>query len=140
MPSRSAAPEEFVALARAAGRFPGTTLGFIAAMGEFPQERIELMTEMSLAAGRPLNWNLLGSHPLGTDDLGRDILARMLYGGRISLGDGPGGTVHVALPTLPLSPSPLSPPSSLLSWGSGLRQHRQRIARKSLLRRITSNL
>ena len=27
-------------------------------------------------------------HPLGTDDLGQDILARMLYGGRISLGVG----------------------------------------------------
>lgn len=27
-------------------------------------------------------------HPLGTDDLGRDILARMLYGGRISLSVG----------------------------------------------------
>src|SRR5256712_8712305 len=25
------------------------------------------------------------SHPLGTDDLGQDLLARMLYGGRISL-------------------------------------------------------
>src|SRR5687768_6845277 len=24
-------------------------------------------------------------HPLGTDDLGQDLLARMLYGGRISL-------------------------------------------------------
>ena len=27
------------------------------------------------------------------------------HGGRISLGDGPGGTVHVALPTVPVSPS-----------------------------------
>jgi peptide/nickel transport system permease protein len=29
-----------------------------------------------------------GQHPMGTDDLGRDILARMLYGGRISLSVG----------------------------------------------------
>jgi peptide/nickel transport system permease protein len=28
------------------------------------------------------------THPLGTDDLGQDLLARMLYGGRISLGVG----------------------------------------------------
>src|ERR1700733_5386574 len=27
-------------------------------------------------------------HPLGTDDLGQDLLARMLYGGRISLSVG----------------------------------------------------
>src|SRR6476619_849592 len=30
------------------------------------------------------NW----AHPLGTDDLGQDLLARMLYGGRISLAVG----------------------------------------------------
>jgi peptide/nickel transport system permease protein len=29
-----------------------------------------------------------GAHPLGTDDLGQDVLARMLYGGRISLAVG----------------------------------------------------
>src|SRR5438093_11583080 len=32
----------------------------------------------------PPSW----AHPLGTDDLGQDLLARMLYGGRISLSVG----------------------------------------------------
>jgi N-acyl-D-aspartate/D-glutamate deacylase len=60
-PSRAAAPEEFLALAAACRAHEGTVLEFIPAMGEISEERMELMTGMSLAAGRPLNWNLLGS-------------------------------------------------------------------------------
>lgn len=60
-PSRAASPEEFIALAGACRDHEGTTLEFIPAMGEISQERMDLMTSMSLAAGRPLNWNLLGS-------------------------------------------------------------------------------
>src|SRR4051794_41731531 len=33
------------------------------------------------------------AHPLGTDDLGQDVLARLLYGGGISLAGGGGGVV-----------------------------------------------
>jgi N-acyl-D-aspartate/D-glutamate deacylase len=61
VPSRAATPDEFLALARAVREHEGTALEFIPAMGEIPRERIELMTDMSLAANRPLNWNLLGS-------------------------------------------------------------------------------
>ena len=61
VPSRSSTHEELVALARAVRDHAGTTLEFIPAMGEIPDDRIELMADMSLAANRPLNWNLLGS-------------------------------------------------------------------------------
>jgi N-acyl-D-aspartate/D-glutamate deacylase len=60
-PSLAAAHSEFVALAGACRDHEGTILEFIPAMGEISDERMDLMTDMSLAAGRPLNWNLLGS-------------------------------------------------------------------------------
>src|SRR5256886_10446134 len=60
-----------------------------------------LVMVVAVVAG-PLAWRLpvneidfkqklkgpIWSHPLGTDDLGQDLLARMLYGGRISLAVG----------------------------------------------------
>jgi len=61
VPSRSATFDEFVTLAGALRRHPGTTLEFIPTVGPIPDERMELMADMSLAADRPLNWNLLGS-------------------------------------------------------------------------------
>ena len=36
-------------------------------------------------------------HPLGTDDLGRDVLARLAYGGRISLGIGIGVAIAASI-------------------------------------------
>jgi N-acyl-D-aspartate/D-glutamate deacylase len=61
VPSRAAAFEEFVALAGSLRGHPGTTLEFIPTVGPIPDARMQLMAEMSLAADRPLNWNLLGS-------------------------------------------------------------------------------
>jgi N-acyl-D-aspartate/D-glutamate deacylase len=60
-PSRAASTDEFLALARACREHEGTILEFIPAMGEISDDRMQLMTDMSLAAGRPMNWNLLGS-------------------------------------------------------------------------------
>ena len=61
-----------------------------------------LLTMVLLVVAGPLVWKVAindidftarlkgpsGAHPLGTDDLGQDLLARMLYGGRISLAVG----------------------------------------------------
>jgi N-acyl-D-aspartate/D-glutamate deacylase len=61
VPSRSASTHEFVSLAAALRNHAGTTLEFIPAVGPISEERMHLMADMSLAADRPLNWNLLGS-------------------------------------------------------------------------------
>ena len=59
VPSRAATKEELVALCETTGRHEGTTLEFIPNVGGFEQEHLELMAEMSRAANRPLNWNVL---------------------------------------------------------------------------------
>lgn len=59
VPSRFATREELVALAKASGEHPGTTLEFIPTVGAFKEEHMELMCAMSRAANRPLNWNVL---------------------------------------------------------------------------------
>jgi N-acyl-D-aspartate/D-glutamate deacylase len=61
VPSNAAALEEFVALAGAVRDHPGTSLEFIPSVGPIPEERVRLMADMSCAADRALNWNLLGS-------------------------------------------------------------------------------
>jgi N-acyl-D-aspartate/D-glutamate deacylase len=59
VPSRSATTEELLALARAVRDHAGTTLEYIPTVGAFEDEHMDLMTSLSLAANRPLNWNLL---------------------------------------------------------------------------------
>ena len=60
VPSRSASRREIVALAAAVRDHAGTTLEFLPTIGNFEDEHKDLMTAMSLAANRPLNWNVLG--------------------------------------------------------------------------------
>jgi N-acyl-D-aspartate/D-glutamate deacylase len=59
VPSRHGTREEVLALCRAVGRHPGTSLEFIPSIGPFEPWAIDLMAEMSAQAGRPLNWNVL---------------------------------------------------------------------------------
>jgi N-acyl-D-aspartate/D-glutamate deacylase len=59
VPSRHASREEMIALSSVCRDFDGTNLEFIPTVGRFEQSHIELLTEMSLAANRPINWNLI---------------------------------------------------------------------------------
>lgn len=59
VPSRAATRDELIALAGALRDLDGTSLEFIPGVGRFSDEQIDVMATMSLAAGRPLNWNLL---------------------------------------------------------------------------------
>jgi len=77
VPSRHASREEIIALARAIRYAPGTTLEFIPGTGLWQETEKSLMTEMSLAANRPINWNVLAptaanagytDHQLGAGD------------------------------------------------------------------------
>ena len=62
VPSRAAEPAELLALAAAVGRHDGTGLELIlpGCINGFTDAEVDLMTELSLAAGRPANWNVLG--------------------------------------------------------------------------------
>ena len=59
--SRHALPDELLALSRAVGEHEGTQIEAIVAgcLDQFSDAEIDLIVEMSAAAGRPLNWNVL---------------------------------------------------------------------------------
>ena len=61
VPSRWAAREEVLALCAAVRDHEGTTLEYVTdgCMRGFRDDEVELMAEMTLAARRPLNWNVL---------------------------------------------------------------------------------
>ena len=81
VPSRHASRAELLALCAEVRNHEGTTLEFIPAVGQFSDETFELMGDMSAAANRPLNWNLLQVYAQNWDLVqhqlnGFDIAAR----------------------------------------------------------------
>jgi N-acyl-D-aspartate/D-glutamate deacylase len=91
VPSRAATFEELVALAAVLRDHPGTTLEIIPTVGPIPEDRMVLMADMSLAADRPLNWNLLGSLS------STEIYEQQLRASDLAAGKG----AHVVALTLP---------------------------------------
>ncbi len=67
VPSYHASDEELFALCRTVRAHPGTTLEFAPSLSEFDATG-QLMIEMSLAAGRPINWNVLIVNAQKPDD------------------------------------------------------------------------
>ncbi|MBW2426943.1 MAG: amidohydrolase family protein [Deltaproteobacteria bacterium] len=59
VPSRHASREELVELARVCAEHEGTTVEFLPGLGKFDADMMQLMTDISLAANRPVNWNAL---------------------------------------------------------------------------------
>jgi len=88
VPSRSASKEELVALAAGLRDHPGTTLEAIipGCLSGFTDDDIALLTDMSVAADRPLNWNLLGVSAANPDGHRRQLRASEVAaqrGGRV---------------------------------------------------------
>ena len=77
VPSRTAAVDEVVALCGVCAEYPGTTLEWVAdgCMNGFTDDEVDLMTRMSLAARRPVNWNVLTIDAARPDDYRNQLAA-----------------------------------------------------------------
>jgi N-acyl-D-aspartate/D-glutamate deacylase len=69
VPSRHASREELIELARVLRAHEGVGLEFIPGVPPFSREQKEIMVDLSLAAGRPLNWNVLAASKAMADEI-----------------------------------------------------------------------
>jgi N-acyl-D-aspartate/D-glutamate deacylase len=94
VPSRFATHDELVALARVVGDYEGTSLEINPQSGAIEPWTFELMTDMSLAAQRPVNWNLLTVNAKNGAEVEQQLAAgdyAAARGGRILALTLPGG-------------------------------------------------
>ncbi len=84
VPSRAASREEMERLAAVVRDHEGTTLELIVAgcLNGFSQEEIEFLTQMSLLADRPVNWNVLGVSAMNPDGVWNQLAAGSAAGER----------------------------------------------------------
>jgi N-acyl-D-aspartate/D-glutamate deacylase len=68
VPSRHATTSELIELAKVTGEYEGTGLEIIPQVGPFDQWAIDLMVDMSVAAQRPINWNVMVVTQSNMDD------------------------------------------------------------------------
>ncbi|MFI5040786.1 MAG: amidohydrolase family protein [Acidimicrobiales bacterium] len=59
VPSRFATADELIALAAVCGAFEGTSLEFLPGVGTWDRSTRQVMLDMTVAARRPLNWNII---------------------------------------------------------------------------------
>jgi N-acyl-D-aspartate/D-glutamate deacylase len=86
--SRWASRDELIALCAATGQHAGTTLEAIVqgCLDRFTDEEIALLSDMSIAADRPINWNVLSVDARSPDRVARQLSASTAAeerGGRI---------------------------------------------------------
>jgi N-acyl-D-aspartate/D-glutamate deacylase len=95
VPSRHASDDELIALCRVVRDHPGTTLEFIPGVPPFEDYAPDLMARMSVAANRPLNWNVLFVNA------GRDDVTQRLLGASDTAAAQGGRVLALTLPDAP---------------------------------------
>lgn len=92
VPSRYATSEELLELCEVVGAHEGTTLEFLPGPDRHSDKLVDLMTRMSRAANRPLNWNVLK-----VDAYNAEYVAHQLAGADYAAANG-GRIVALSLP------------------------------------------
>lgn len=95
VPSRWASRDEYLALAETTGRYPGTWLELVHGKLMLQEEDYAFLSDMSITAGRPLNWNLVSVNSATPEVTESHLRAGDHAAQR-------GGIVHGLVPAVPI--------------------------------------